>query len=436
MIKTYIVLICLVLLTVGGFAAHYFYPNRVEAVLNQVQDAHDRTNIAIGDIVEGVRDDVYVSYTSVTLGTRDKVSNAFDVIQDTKNHTRDMIVEGCQNAHGAITNGYDGISLAINQGQTSVLDFVTSGYLKTQENVDEFFMDVSSLFDSEGGQVEFIQVVNNSTVMNDSMPEEIAFNNIEPAVGGDYDFPPTIEREFETDQMKLDVEAVLVPREKTVISSSRDGKLKSIYFKNGDRFKKGDVLLEYHCDDLRAEWDAVHSEKRFARQKQLTTSRLFDLELASHLEKLQSSVENKQSTAKQRTMESRLKDCVIKADYDGRVVKKMANASEYTRTDRVLMEVASEGALDMEFLLPSVWLRWINIGAPLNLILTETGRNYTAVVTRIYGEVDPVSQSIQIRAQLDGYDEPLLPGMSGKAQVHIDKIREAGISGFLETQAR
>jgi hypothetical protein len=37
---------------------------------------------------------------------------------------------------------------------------------------------------------------------------------------------------------------------------------------------------------------------------------------------------------------------------------------------------------------------------------------------------------------LDGYDEPLLPGMSGKAQVHIDKIREAGISGFLETQAR
>ncbi len=415
MMKIYISLVCLVLLTGGSFAAHYFYPERVEAVLSELQDTHYRMNVGIVDAG----------------------SSAIKTLENTKHDVGDKIVDRYDVMHNAVADGYDYLVDTIDQGQSSVVDFATSGYLEIQENVNDIVSNVSSLFDGKVEKVRLIQVANNSTMMNDANRDSmaVAFNNIEPAVGGDYDMPPAMKGEFEVDQMILDVEAVLVPREKTVVSSSRDGKLKAIYFENGDRFKKGDVLLEYHCDDLRAEWDAVHSEKRFARQKQLTTSRLFDLELASHLEKLQSSVENKQSTAKQRAMESRLKDCVIKADYNGRVVKKMANASEYTRTDRVLMEVVSEGALDMEFLLPSIWLRWVNVGAPLNLALTETGRDYTAVVTRIYGEVDPVSQSIQVRAQLDNYDEPLLPGMSGQAQVHIGKIREAGISGFLEAQA-
>jgi membrane fusion protein (multidrug efflux system) len=423
MIKTYISLICLVLLTGGGFAAHYFYPERVNSVLSEVDTFHHRTNVEISNMTSNA--------VQTLRGVRKDV---FDVLYNAQSTISDEAVERYDMVYNALIGGYDDLVDTIDQGQSSIVDFATSGYLEIQENVNDLVAGVTSRFDNNGAQVHFVQMANNSTTMNDANLDAVAFNNIEPAVGGDYETPPTIEHEFEMDQASLNIEAVLVPREKTVISSSRDGKLKAIYFKNGDRFKKGDILLEYHCDDLRAEWDAAHSEKRFARQKQLTTSRLFDLELASHLEKLQSSVENKQSTAKQRAMESRLKDCVIKADYNGRVVKKMANASEYTRTDRVLMEVASEGALDMEFLLPSIWLRWVNVGAPLTLTLTETGRDYTAVVTRIYGEVDPVSQSIQVRAQLDGYDEPLLPGMSGQAQVHIDKMREAGISGFLEAQ--
>ena len=83
-------------------------------------------------------------------------------------------------------------------------------------------------------------------------------------------------------------------------------------------------------------------------------------------------------------------------------------------------------------MIPSKWLRWVDVGAPLEIIVNETGRSYQAAVTRIYGEVDPVSQSIQIVAKLDPYQDPLLPGMSGVATLDIDAIRAAGISGFLE----
>jgi membrane fusion protein (multidrug efflux system) len=240
--------------------------------------------------------------------------------------------------------------------------------------------------------------------------------------------------QFDIEENELTAEAVLVPRLKTVISSSRDGQIKKIHFDNGDEFKKDDVILEYHCEDLRAEIGAAQAELKFAKTKKLTTSRLFNMELASKLEREQANVEASQTDAKNKTIEQRLNDCVIRADYDGRVVKKLANDNEYTRTDRVLMEVASKGTLDVEFLLSSRALRWVNVDAPISLFLSENEREYTGKIKQIYGEVDPVSQSIQIRAGLNDYDEPLLPGMSGALTVDISRIREAGIKGFLEVQ--
>ena len=58
------------------------------------------------------------------------------------------------------------------------------------------------------------------------------------------------------------------------------------------------------------------------------------------------------------------------------------------------------------------------------------------MIKQIYGEVDPVSQSIQIRAGLDDYQEPLLPGMSGQVSIDIREVRQAGITGFLEIKTQ
>ena len=289
------------------------------------------------------------------------------------------------------------------------------------------------------------QANRNITVSAANTPDSIMVASLEDAEGlasiapgsGDSaeikEQPPQIKYEYEAEEDNITSEVVLVPREKTVISSSRDGKIKSIHFANGDKFYKGDVLLEYECTDIRAEIDAAGFEHKLARQKTLTTSRLYDLSIASKIESEQAVVEKQVARAKQTIAQSKLDACTIRAQFDGRVVKRLANPNEYTRTDRVLMEIASTGTLDAEFLMPSIWLRWINIDAPITLSIYETGKEYTGKISRIYGEVDPVSQSIQIRATLDDYNAPLLPGMSGQVGLDVNDIRDAGIMGFLET---
>lgn len=241
---------------------------------------------------------------------------------------------------------------------------------------------------------------------------------------------------WDSDADAVTVDAVLVPRSSTVISSSQDGKIADIPLQNGDSFHKGDVLIQYDCADLEAEAEMAGYQKDLTQVKSDGLNQLFKLDIISDIDRMNIETENRQAKAKMKIYKSKLSSCTIKADFDGHVTKRLANAGEYTRTDRVLMEVASDEPLEIEFLLPSKWLRWVNVGAPLRLTLNENDQNYQAHVTRIYGEVDPVSQSIQMRAALETYDTPLLPGMSGKATLSVSSIEEAGVHGYLQSAKR
>lgn len=243
---------------------------------------------------------------------------------------------------------------------------------------------------------------------------------------------PAAGSSWEPEQPALNVEAVLVPRQVTVISSSQDGRISDVLVGHGDTFKKGDLLIAYDCADLEAEADIVRMQQDLTKRKVEGSDKLFKLDIISDLDRIGAQVEDKQAMAKAKLYEARLKDCQIRASFNGRVTNRLANAGEYTRTDRVLLEVASNEPLQAEFLVPSKWLRWVNTGAPVNITIGETEKTYTAKIQRIHGEVDPVSQSIQMMATLDPYTDPLLPGMSGQAVIDVEQVRSAGVRGYLE----
>lgn len=267
--------------------------------------------------------------------------------------------------------------------------------------------------------------------MKEQQKQVEALAEIEPASGKES--AEDIRPDWVPETEQLSVEAVLVPRRATVISSSQDGKIAEIPFESGDSFKAGDVLVQYDCADLAAEREIAGIEKKLTGKKKEGVNRLFKLDIISDVDRLSVETEDKQAAAKVTLYQSRLESCTIRAQFDGRVTKRLANSGEYTRTDRVLMEVASNEPLQAQFLLPSKWLRWVNTGAPLTISINETERKYSARVSRLYGEIDPVSQSIQMVATLDAYSDPLLPGMSGKAVLDVGEIQNAGVRGYLQS---
>jgi len=240
---------------------------------------------------------------------------------------------------------------------------------------------------------------------------------------------------FPLEERELRTDAVLVPVQKAVISSSRDGKIKQIYVHDGDRFKRGDVLLEYVCADVKGERQINEVQQNIAETRTEGSFRLMKLGLISDLEKLEMDAEQIQAKAQSEVLEARMDDCRIKAPFDGRVTNRLANPNEYTRTDRVLIEIADATSMNTEFVVPSRWLRWINVNAPLSVYLDDMAQEYKGEIIRIHGEVDPVSETVQVVARIDMQGDYLFPGMSGTVTLDAKEIRKQNIAGILEAKA-
>lgn len=226
------------------------------------------------------------------------------------------------------------------------------------------------------------------------------------------------------------VQAVLSPKKKIVVASGIDAKITELNVENGDTFEKGDVLVEYDCSVDYARLKEARSRQRVTEKQVDAYEKLLGMESVSDMEYLMALENNEQNKALVSQISARLQACKHVAPFDGRVMNQMASQYEYVQTGRVLMEIASNDPLRAEFLIPSKWLRWLNVGTPLVIHIGETDKDYEASIVAVYGEVDPVSQSVQVIAEMESYHEELLPGMSGRAQFGAETVRD-GSGGFL-----
>lgn len=227
------------------------------------------------------------------------------------------------------------------------------------------------------------------------------------------------------------VQAVLVARNIAVISSTLDARITKMPLRDGDMFEKGDVIAEFDCGGEVARLREVQARQRLSKTQMDAYNQLKALDVVSKIEVVTALENNAQAVAQIEQLRNRISLCKITAPFAGRVVKKTASQYEFVQTGRVLMEIASREPLQAQFLIPSIWLRWLNVGTPVEVYIAETDRRYPAKISRIHGEVDPVSQSLQVDAELDSYSEVLLPGMSGRATFAPEAVFKKPGFGFL-----
>lgn len=230
---------------------------------------------------------------------------------------------------------------------------------------------------------------------------------------------------------KQEVQAVLVAKNAAVISSTIDARLIKFPLQSGDVFEKGDVLAEYDCRVDAGRLKEALSRTRLSEKQFNAYKELKSLDAVANIELASAEEAHRQNEAIVDQVRGRLSLCTIKAPFRGRVTNKMASQYEFVQTGRVLMEIVSREPLQVEFLVPSIWLRWLNTGTPIDVYVQESGKTYSATVTRIHGEVDPVSQSVQVTGEIDSYQEELLPGMSGRAIFSPENVRLKTNFGFL-----
>lgn len=201
-----------------------------------------------------------------------------------------------------------------------------------------------------------------------------------------------------------------------ILYAQVQGRVSMLPYKEGQRFGKGDRLVQIDCDKYQAELAVAQAEHESKDKVYKNNLELGKLNAVSKLDLEISAADAKKAAASVRVVEINVKGCQIVAPFGGRVVSVMVNEHENVFPNDKLISLLDDSSLEIELVLPSASLSWLQRKAAFTFVVDETRRSYPAKVKEIGALVDAASQTIKVIGVFEKLPPDVLAGMSGSAQ--------------------
>lgn len=212
----------------------------------------------------------------------------------------------------------------------------------------------------------------------------------------------------------VEIEAVGTARanESVEVTSKASNIVTAIRFEEGDRVRKGSVLIELDSAEARAslaeaEATLAESENNFKRSRDLYTRQALSV---SQLDLIEATL--KANQARVDVAKARVADTIIRASFDGNTGFRRVSVGSLVSPGTVITTLDDASLIKLDFTVAETYLYVLEKNLPVTAATAGLpGREFKGKVTQIDSRVDPVSRSIAVRAELPNPKGELRPGM-------------------------
>ena len=241
--------------------------------------------------------------------------------------------------------------------------------------------------------------------------------------------PPSVES-AKVEVMKLtdDTQAVgsLKSRQGVTLRPEVSGRITQLNFKDGERVKKGQLLVQFDDQLQLAQVKQSQAELSIAqanhkRNQELVAQNFISKrsvdESAANLEVAQAKLSLSQATA------SRLK---IIAPFDGMTGIRTVNVGDYLKDGGDIVNIEDIAAVFVDFRLPERFQSKVKKGQMAQVDMDALpGRKFTAVIQAIDPLLDTNGRSVGVRACIDNRQNQLRPGMFARVNTVFSEREKA-----------
>jgi membrane fusion protein (multidrug efflux system) len=215
--------------------------------------------------------------------------------------------------------------------------------------------------------------------------------------------------------------------ENVIISTKKGGIIEKILVKEGDRVKKGQVLVQ--LDDVDAKLQVERAEARvkeieaslensqttLSRYRRLLESKVVPQQTVDDLILKVKADEARLTLAKAELnlAKQNLLDYQIVSPIEGIINLKIASLGEYVNVapkDEILTIVQMD-PLDLEFFIPEIWVGKIRLGSRVQFTVKAfPNENFSAILQFISPTADPSTRNVKMKATVTNSNYRLKPG--------------------------
>ena len=241
--------------------------------------------------------------------------------------------------------------------------------------------------------------------------------------------PPSVES-TKVEIMKLtdDTQAIgsLKSRQGVTVRPEVSGRITQLNFKDGERVKKGQLLVQFDDQLQQAQIKQSQAELSIAqanhkRNQELVAQNFISKrsvdESAANLEVAQAKLSLSQATA------SRLK---IVAPFDGMTGIRTVNVGDYLKDGGDIVNIEDIAAVYVDFRLPERFQSKVKKGQKAQVDMDALpGRKFSAVIQAIDPMIDANGRSVGVRACIDNRQNQLRPGMFARVNTVFSEREKA-----------
>jgi membrane fusion protein (multidrug efflux system) len=238
---------------------------------------------------------------------------------------------------------------------------------------------------------------------------------------------PVIVAKAVQDRLSDRVEALgtLSARESVDLTATVTETITAIHFEDGQRVKKGVILVEMTDAEEHARIEEELSTMAEAQAQYERIKELVELDVATAAELDKRRREFDTARARLRALESKLKDRLIIAPFAGKIGLRDISIGTLVKPGDVVTTLDDDRVMKVDFPVPTIYLSTLKKGLAIEAYSPAfPERTFKGTVSGIDSRVDPVTRSITVRAVLPNSDFLLRPGMLMRV-VLLKKTRQA-----------
>ncbi len=219
--------------------------------------------------------------------------------------------------------------------------------------------------------------------------------------------------------------ATVSSKENVLLSAESSGRVVSLAAKEGDRVRKGEVILRLESDFIEGQLQEAEAAHKLAKTTYERRSRLWLDSIGSEIEFLSAETNYKAAANRLKQVKAQYENTFVKAPVNGTVDLIAVNEGEFVAPGTPVARVVDLSSLELETDLSESYLKAVKVGDPVqvNIPALNLSQEEKVIFTSQY--INPENRSFTIKVGLNNRNALIKPNLLAEILLRDYRNEEA-----------
>lgn len=223
----------------------------------------------------------------------------------------------------------------------------------------------------------------------------------------------------------LSLSGSIEANEQVDIRSEVSGIVEGIYFKEGSKVGKGQLLFKVNDLELRAQLAQAKTKEGLASENERRAKLLLQKEAISQEEYDIARADYKLSQAQVQLIQAQIAKTSVRAPFSGKIGLRSISTGTYISPSILVAKLVNISQLKITFSVPEKYASQVKPSSNLSFTVSGSAEKYTAKIYAIEPEIQIATRTLQVRAIAENKDGKLLPGTFANVELPLEIIKDA-----------